>query len=92
MQIPDVLVHRQDRVHHLGEPVEIELLLGGHLLGAEADHVMLEERRVRLIGGMASVLCVRFTLKVEFLWYNVIGCVGVLLVGGLVSAFERRRA
>lgn len=38
-----------------------------------------------LVGGMATVLIVDGTLKVEFLWYNVIGCVGVLAVGLLVS-------
>lgn len=45
---------------------------------------------VGLLGGMASVLLVHFTLRVEFLWYNVIGCLGVLLIGGLVASFERR--
>ncbi|MCB9886975.1 MAG: hypothetical protein H6838_15895 [Planctomycetes bacterium] len=45
-----------------------------------------------LIGGMASVLVVHNVYKVEFLWYNVIGCVGVLAVGGAVALFERRRA
>jgi SSS family transporter len=44
-----------------------------------------------ILGGMASVLAVHWTLKVEFLWYNVIGCLGVLLVGGVVATFERRR-
>lgn len=45
-----------------------------------------------LVGGMASVIAVHFTWKVEFLWYNVIGCVGVLAVGGIVALFERRGA
>ncbi|MCA8974965.1 MAG: hypothetical protein KDC98_09600 [Planctomycetes bacterium] len=43
-----------------------------------------------LLGGMASVLAVHYTLKVEFLWYNIIGCLGVLAVGGLVALFARR--
>ncbi|MBK8097033.1 MAG: sodium:solute symporter [Planctomycetes bacterium] len=47
---------------------------------------------VGLLGGMASVLVVHFTLRIEFLWYNVIGCFGVLVVGGLVAVFERRAA
>lgn len=43
-----------------------------------------------LCGGMAAVLAVHNTVKIEFLWYNVIGCVGVLVVGGVVAMFERR--
>ena len=42
-----------------------------------------------LIGGMASVLAVHWTLRVEFLWYNIIGCIGVLAVGLTVSRFEK---
>ncbi|MDA1222467.1 MAG: hypothetical protein O3B85_10635, partial [Planctomycetota bacterium] len=44
---------------------------------------------VGLCGGMASVLIVDATLRVEYLWYNVVGVVGVLatallfaLIGG----------
>ena len=44
-----------------------------------------------LLGGMSSVALVHFTLKVEFLWYNIIGCVGALLVGFAVSRFDRPR-
>ncbi|MCR9247332.1 MAG: hypothetical protein NXI31_20060 [bacterium] len=44
-----------------------------------------------LVAGMAAVLAVHFTVKVEFLWYNVIGCVAVLVVGGLVALVEPRR-
>jgi SSS family transporter len=42
-----------------------------------------------LLGGMAAVLVVHWTLRVEFLWYNVVGCVGVLIVGISASFFER---
>ncbi len=34
-----------------------------------------------LLGGMAAVLVVDQTLRVEYLWYNVVGCVGVLVTG-----------
>lgn len=46
-----------------------------------------------LVGGMASVLVVHNTLRVEFLWYNVIGCVGVVLTAAVVvfAGLERRR-
>jgi len=43
-----------------------------------------------LVGGMAAVLTVHWTWKVEFLWYNVIGCAGVLVVGGAIAVWERR--
>ena len=43
-----------------------------------------------LIGGMLSVVAVHNLCKVQFLWYNVVGAVGVLVVGGIVSRFERR--
>ena len=44
---------------------------------------------VGLLCGMGLVLLVHNTLKVGFLWYNVIGCVGVLIGGFVVSRFER---
>ena len=43
-----------------------------------------------LVGGMGSVLLVHNIWRVEFLWYNVVGCFGVLAVGGLVALLERR--
>ena len=42
-----------------------------------------------LLGGMTAVLVTWQTLSIEFLWFNVIGCIGVLLIGGLASIFER---
>jgi len=45
-----------------------------------------------LVAGMVAVLVVWQTVKIEFLWFNVIGCLAVLLVGGLVARFERARA
>ncbi len=44
-----------------------------------------------LCGGMLSVLVVYWTLKVEFLWFNVVGLVGVLATGGLVAWLTPRR-
>ncbi len=41
---------------------------------------------------MATVLLVHATLRVHFLWYNVIGCVAVLLFGTLASPLDRRAA
>ncbi len=44
-----------------------------------------------LLGGMGAVLLVHMTVKVEFLWYNVVGLVGVLVVGFITTLFVRRR-
>ena len=44
-----------------------------------------------LAGGMVAVFTVHLTIHVEFLWYNVIGCVGVLVVGLAFAPFSRRR-
>jgi len=44
-----------------------------------------------LCGGMGAVLLVHNVYKVQFLWYNVVGLVGVLAVGGLVAAVRPRR-
>lgn len=44
-----------------------------------------------LCGGMAAVVAVHNTVKVQFLWYNVVGLLGVLVVGGLTSLVVRRR-
>ena len=42
-----------------------------------------------LVGGMASVMAVHNLLRFEFLWYNIIGCLGVLATGFVVSRFEK---
>ncbi len=43
-----------------------------------------------LFGGLAAVMAVHWTLRIEFLWYNVIGCVGVLVTGTLVALLAER--
>ncbi len=70
----------------------------GSLLGVFALAVLVPGAGARasfagLLSGMAAVQLVHWTLRVEFLWYNVIGCAAVLLVGGAVVAagLERRR-
>jgi len=42
-----------------------------------------------LVGGMATVILVDQTLQFQYLWYNIIGCLGVLAVGWTVSLFEK---
>ena len=44
---------------------------------------------VGLIAGTVCVFAVHWTLKIEFLWYNVVGCLGVLVFGVVTSLFER---
>jgi Na+/proline symporter len=66
-------------------------LLGTFALGLLVPRAGGLSGFVGMLGGMASVVVTHQTLEVEFLWYNVIGCVGVLVVGGIVSLFEPRR-
>ena len=40
---------------------------------------------VGLLAGMATVAVVANTTRISFLWYNVVGCVAVVLVGMVVS-------
>ena len=47
---------------------------------------------VSQLGVLSAVLLVHNTWKVEFLWYNVVGLVGVLLVGGVTALFVPRRS
>ena len=68
----------------------------GSLLGVFALALFVPKAGPRagalgLLGGMAIVMTVHFTLRIEFLWYNVIGCLGVLLVGGMSIPFERKK-
>jgi len=44
-----------------------------------------------LCGGMGAVLLVHNVFKIQFLWYNVVGLLGVLVIGGLTSLLARRR-
>jgi Na+(H+)/acetate symporter ActP len=41
-----------------------------------------------VLGGIGAVLVVHRTLQVEFLWYNVVGCLGALTAGGIASALD----
>lgn len=65
-------------------------LLGVFALGLLVPRAGPVSGFLGLIGGMTAVLVTWQTLSVEFLWFNVIGCLGVLLVGSLTSLLERR--
>ncbi len=41
-----------------------------------------------LLAGMVTVAVVGNTTKISFLWYNVVGCVAVVIVGMLISLFS----
>lgn len=69
----------------------------GSLLGIFALALFVPRAGARagflgLCAGMALVMLVHNTLKVEFLWYNVIGCFGVLLVGSTLPLLGGRWA
>jgi Na+/proline symporter len=66
-------------------------LLGVFVLAALVRRAGAWAGAIGLLSGMATVLTVHFTLKIEFLWYNVIGCGAVLLTGFVVSRFEPPR-
>ena len=65
-------------------------LLGVFVLGLAMPRAGAMAGFFGLIGGMTAVLVTHLTLKVEFLWYNVIGCIGVLVVGAAFAVFDRR--
>ena len=65
-------------------------LLGVFVLALSVPRAGPRAGCIGLLGGMATVLVVHFTLRIEFLWYNVIGCIGVLAFGLLSLPFERR--
>jgi Na+/proline symporter len=66
-------------------------LLGIFALAALVRRAGAWAGAVGLMCGMATVLIVDKTIKVEFLWYNVIGCVAVVAAGWVVSRFEPAR-
>lgn len=66
-------------------------LLGVFVLGLMVRRAGPLSGILGLIGGMTAVIVTWLTLSVEFLWFNVIGCIGVLVVGGFTSLFEKPR-
>lgn len=70
-------------------------LLGVFLLGLLMKRAGGRAGFLGMVGGMATVLLIHFKpfdlfsgINVEFLWYNPIGCLAVLAVGGVVTAIE----
>jgi Na+/proline symporter len=65
-------------------------LLGVFVLAVGTRRVTANGAFWGLIGGMAAVATVAFTTPISFLWHNVVGVAGVVVVGLAVSAFSRR--
>ena len=42
-----------------------------------------------VLAGEAAIFAAYFFTKIAFLWYNVIGCVVVVLTGVVISSLER---
>jgi Na+/proline symporter len=65
-------------------------LLGVFALAALVRRAGALAGALSFVLGLITVFTVHFTLKIEFLWYNVIGCVAVLVFGWVISWFEPR--
>jgi len=64
-------------------------LLGIFTLALVCPRAKARAGIIGLCGGMLTVLVVNQTILVEFLWYNLIGWVGVLVIGWIASRFEK---
>ena len=60
-------------------------LLGVFVLAIGTKRATGNGAFVGLLAGIATVAVVGNTTKISFLWYNVVGCVAVVIVGMLVS-------
>ena len=47
---------------------------------------------IGLLAGMGTVAIVARTTRISFLWYNVVGCVAVVVVGMIVSLITSARS
>ncbi len=65
-------------------------LLGVFVLAIGTKRATGNGAFIGLIAGIVSVAIVGNTTKISFLWYNLIGCVVVFVVGMIVSLFERK--
>jgi Na+/proline symporter len=82
---------------NLGSLVEAVNLLGsffyGGILGVFAlamyfPRVGANAAFIGVLTGEAAIFALHFTGAASFLWYNVAGCIVVILTGLLVSRFE----
>ncbi len=73
-------------------------LLGVFLLGLMIPRAGGRAGFIGMLGGMSVVMVLHFKpfdwfsdFSVEFLWYNPIGCLAVLIIGGIVTLLKRSR-
>jgi solute:Na+ symporter, SSS family len=64
-------------------------ILGVFLLAVLTKRVGARAATYALFIGMAAVVAVAFFTPIHFLWYNAVGALTVLVVGLLLSVFER---
>jgi uncharacterized membrane protein YhaH (DUF805 family) len=67
----------------------------GSLLGVFVLAIIIKRATGRgafwcLLAGMAAVYTASRTTDIAFLWFNILGCVVVVVVGYLLSLTERR--
>ena len=67
-------------------------LLGVFVLAIGTKRATGNGAFIGLLAGIAAVAVVGNTTKISFLWYNVVGCVAVFVVGMLVSLIEKPKA
>ncbi len=86
-------------VKRIGSLIEAVNLLGSFFYGGMLGVFVLAFffPRVRALGafwgvvaGEAVIFACAFLTQIAFLWYNVIGCLVVVVVGLLISIFERQ--
>src|SRR4029079_18812906 len=63
-------------------------LLGVFVLAFFFKSVGANGAFVGVLAGEAAIFAAFFFTKISFLWYNVIGCLGVIAVGVLISRFS----
>ena len=85
----------------LGSLIEVVNRLGsffyGSLLGVFTLAIAFPRARAvgafyGLIAGIVAVAVVANTTRISFLWYNVVGCVAVVVTGLIISRLARRSA
>lgn len=65
-------------------------LLGVFVLAIGTKRATGNGAFIGLLAGIAAVAAVGNLTKISFLWYNVVGCVVVVVVGMAISLFDRK--
>lgn len=65
-------------------------LLGVFVLAIGTKRATSNGAFIGLLAGMVAVAIVGMTTKISFLWYNLVGCVVVVVVGMIISSFDKK--